>query len=322
MTSSPMVKSLVKVISENVTNKFKFQKDVAGQIEHYLAQKQIKTKRINVRDFIYGLSQKMKTIHDTVVLNEPLRFESKIDQGVFVELYEAGLNSQEAFDYILETVKDSPKEKIDKILLELQDFSQLKQFYKRAEMYKDNSVFDFLRFKEVGNGKVVMSLKPEFKSTDDTKQKFRDDFNKLQELDPQLANEIIEFQLYRYGLNNKIGSFIEGLPMDLNINALALASDLLRSKSARAEIKEELRANLYAKNKSLLPVVKSIQPNSTNKKVVVFEDKIYVRTNEKEAFIKLPIGKFDADENFTAYNVSKVSEASNKIDEEQIKKGC
>ena len=34
----------------------------------------------------------------------------------------------------------------------------------------------------------------------------------------------------------------------------------------------------------------------------------------------LNIGKFDADENFTAYNVSKVSESSNKIDEEQIKK--
>jgi len=323
MTSSPIVKSLVKVMSENVTNKFKFQKDVAGQIEHYLAQKQIKTKRINVKDFIYGLSQKMKTIHDAVVLNEPLRFESEIDNDSINNLYKAGLNSQEAYNYELEKLSTYfSKESVAIAEKEVKVYADLMMLRKRAEMYKDNSVFDFLRFKEVGNGKVVMSLKPEFKATDDTKQKFRDDFNKLQELDPQLANEIIEFQLYRYGLNNKIGSFIEGLPMDLNINALALASDLLRSKSARAEIKEELRANLYAKNKSLLPVVKSIQPNTTNKKVVVFEDKIYVRTNEKESFIKLPIGKFDADENFTAYNVSKVTEASNKIDEEQIKKGC
>ena len=315
VSANPEVKKIITSLSKEVNNSFELEKKYQGQVEQYLSQKFLKKKRDNVSNFIYGLSKKMEAIYNQVVLNAETKFNSETGADIKT-LYEVGLYGEEAFNEMMYNYKDLDT---DKIIEELKEYSSIISIAEKSEMFKGNSFFDFLQFKDV-DGKKLMSIKKDFKATDEVLSKFREDFKKIQELDPDLANDIIDYQLYRYGTNNKIGSYIEGLPMDINVMSLDLASKIIKSPSKLESLKKEIKVNLMVANKGMLMNFNSVgvlNKYSGAKKLATVNDIVYEKvkrtTKDKngndiitENFVKANIGKFEADNNFTAYNVEAV----------------
>lgn len=323
ITSSPLIKKLVKSIGESLTNQFTFNKAVDEQVLHYLAQHQLSTQRVSPSKFITDLSNKMHNIYRAVVLNET---EVEVAQHVS-EMIEAGSN----FESVIKNYEGTYTRQ--QMVDDFNDYVDMVTVMNQADMFKGNSVFDYLQFKEDDNGKLVMSLKPDFKATSETKQKFKDDFKEIQALDPELARDIIDYQLYRFGFNNKIGSFIDGMPTDLHVKSLVDTTKLINNPSLLSSMEREIAANLIGKNSDLVKVVtdKSIVENKylpaneiilkdDKYKLVKYNDVIYTRIGQSTKYSKFNLGKFETNNNFTAYNIDKKLSAVTKEDIEEIKK--
>jgi len=130
-------------------------------------------------------------------------------------------------------------------------------------------------------------------------------------------------------LNNKMGSFIDGLPLDINIRFAKKATQLKNSGINQAE----MQINLLSANQDLMPKVKGV--NSVDKKgleakamkkpFVTYEGNIYVNIDTNKpgtSYIRFNNGKFDSDENFTAYNVAYSPSSTTQADINENKKNC
>jgi phage repressor protein C with HTH and peptisase S24 domain len=184
---------------------------------------------------------------------------------------------------------------------------------KVSDRLKGNSVLKYLEFKTLDNGRLLVSLNPKYKATEQSKKEFKQDFLKIQEILPDLAREIKDYQLLRYGLNNRMGSFIDGLPMDMNIKGLKRASTLINNPYSVNKNSGVIRNNLVQKNKDLLKVVSDnqiemhngkFQTNRNSKeKYLVYNNEVYSKGVDGN-YAKTFEGKFETDENFTRYNLS------------------
>ena len=299
LLSSPEIKSIVKELSEQFTNKFEFQKRVDEQLMHYFSQSQISNKVDSASDFIYDFSAKMKTIYDAAVLGK-----GEVEIESYLEAIIEGRQTKEFYapHYgMAEIEKSLEKVKADKLALKVSD------------RLKGNSVIKYLEFKTLDDGKLLVSLNPKYKATEQSKKEFKQDFLKIQEILPDLAREIKDYQLLRYGLNNRMGSFIDGLPMDMNIKGLKRASTLINNPYSVNKNSGVIRNNLVQKNKDLLKVVSDnqiemhqgkFQTNRNSKeKYLMYNNEVYSKGTDGN-YSKTFEGKFETDENFTRYNLS------------------
>jgi len=320
LVSSPNAKKVIKRTGKLVGNEFEFNKRAEEQIAQYVSQFLLNNKRTNAKEFMYSLPKKIQAIQSSLSGDTNLEAEDYVEAIV-------DATSQEEIDRVYDIYGslDGGRAKIDK---EVKAYREQLLMLEDAQKYQGNIVFDYITFKDTPSG-VAMSLSPKFKATSEIQEKFRKDFEALQKLDPELANEIIDYQLYRFGLNNKMGSFIDGLPLDINIRFAKKATQLKNSGINQAE----MQINLLSANQDLMPKVKGV--NSVDKKgleakamkkpFVTYEGNIYVNKDTNKpgtSYIRFNNGKFDSDENFTAYNVAYSPSSTTQADINENKKNC
>jgi hypothetical protein len=356
LTANPEINNVVEKLAEKSTNAFEFKKRFKEQMMMSIAQKQVSKQRDNVEKFIGDFSNRMKSIYDAVVLGKSdsavsqstMNLINQIDNVSTVEEQEAILDSN-AKGY--NTTVDLLKSDIEEARIKIHQSQSVDKF-------NDNAFFENLEFRELtkGSEEVIVSLSPKFKATDETMKNFQEGFKEIQKLDPQLAKEIIDYQLYRYGTNNKIGSFIDGLPMDIRTKALLEATKIKKSisemnlmqeadelidpitgdimemkreeeSSFNQKYKDQLRDNLAGANADLIKKItyqKNISkmfPNgdlelNITEDYVNYEDVVY-KHKGRNIFTKLP--GFESNANFTSYNIADVN-TSTQEEIDEIKK--
>jgi len=352
LTANTKVNELVDKTADLMSNKFEFKKRFKEQLMMSIAQKQVSKKRENVGEFIYGFSNKMKTIYDGVVLGKvdnkvpssTVKIINDLDNAVTVEEKDAILNS----------VAKRMKTDIPGVIKTLDKRRAQLEEVKSIDKFKGNAFFENLQFKEKSKNSndVVMSLNPKFKATEETRQDFINGFKEIQKIDPDLAKDIIDYQLYRYGTNNKIGSFIDGLPMTVNTNSLKEATKIKNSINKNIQVQQadevidpatgeivstpeinttgfienysnQIKENLIGANADLIPSVsfKEMVTNPTKEgfelkesehDYVSYENNVYKKESSSNKYVKLD--GFESDANFTAYNTTD----SNSATQEQI----
>ena len=326
ITSNPELRKITDSIAETTYNPYEFKRRITEQLMQYFAQNQISKERESVSNFIYGFSKKMNTLYNAAILGK-----TDIEVASHIEAIHNTIipQAQEALynDYL----KYTTKEKLDK---ELREYDDALAMVNLANKFKGNTFFENLIFnpKSKGSSEVVMSLSPEFKATDQSKKEFQKDFKKIQETNPELARDIIDYQLYRYGVNNKIGSFIDGLPMDINIKMLRNITKFKNNPNYINDYKGEIANNLILANQDLFNQVKhadikkviddkTITLNKDKGVFVSYEDNIYRKTGD--VYKKFNKGKFEADNNFVAYNTGRLDKTvATKEEIINLKKSC
>ena len=112
-----------------------------------------------------------------------------------------------------------------------------------------------------------------------------------------------------------MGSFIDGLPMGMNIKSLSRATKLISNPSAILDNENIIKNNLVLKNKDLVMKISSSEMiNATSNsfrsalmkkpKYLSYNGDIYANRNEGSDYVKIKEGNFESDENFTRYNLS------------------
>ena len=353
LTANDQVNSLVEKLSKNFSNSFEFKKRFKEQLMMSIAQRQISKQRDDVEKFIYEFSGKMKSIYDGVVLGKT---DSSIPQST-IQMLEDVENAVTIEDRskVLQDIATMFGTDVDSVLKSLEARSEEYKAHKSIDKFKDNTFFKNLQFKPKtkGSEELVVSLNPQFKATEETRQEFIKGFEEIQKIDPDLAKEIIDYQLYRYGTNNKIGSFIDGLPTDISLTALKAATKIKASITdtntiqeadsfinadgsitEQSEVKEskfkstyanQISDNLIGANADLLKEIsyqkdiKKLMPNGDIEADIEgdyfsYQNNAYKRVNQSDMFSK--IDNFESDANFTAYNVSETNSATQaQIDE-------
>lgn len=332
LTANPQVVDVIDYLSDMMPNPFGFKKRTSETIMKIFAQKQIKTKRDDVGKWFYDFAGQMKAMKDfnktgkadikvsdnpginSLVKNIQNKLESEEnilkpkDEVIFNELEKTqkglGVSSLERYKTLLD--------KYDGMLSEVND----------AAKFEGNKFLEYIQFTEDADGRILMSLNPKFKATTQITDSVKQGFKDLQDIDPQLANDIIDYQLYRYGTNNKIGSMIDVLPQSINVNQLVDVSQFkdninaLPKEQSKELIEENILENLLVENKDELKEVKaddvfesqdgSFRPrtnrlqNKEGKQItyVVYDDAIHVWNNNAGIYVKMYA---DSDNNFTAF---------------------
>ena len=177
-----------------------------------------------------------------------------------------------------------------------------------------------------------MKLDKNFKATSESLEKFEEDFIHLQKLDPELAQEIIDYQLYRWGTNNKRGSFIDGLPMSIKTDGLIDATKFKEDKSWVNENKNNTITNVLYKNRELLPNVSNIKYNRSFKGDYIVnkkDNRVYkAERQERHPFAftgtynLVSSGTFQGDQYFSAYDIGKASPSATQEQNNAIKTKC
>jgi hypothetical protein len=281
-----------------------------------VAQNQLSEQRQDVADFIYDLSAKMRVIQNVAYLDDT-NIDAKKEVKAIAKL--EGLAKKER---IAERKAKLPT-RFANIEADLKAYEANLLLVNEAARFKDNSVFQHLQFDDVSIGrgkkkvtKSLMKLNKNFKSTEESRELFKKDFLALQELDPQLAQELIDYQLYRWGTNNKIGSFIDGLPTNIKIKAL-VDSSRINNEPMSLDFQKELRRNLIFANKDLAKEVgnlKKYKGGFVTMKGELYETqldeqtikdlatrKIQYKNLKGPVYEKVDMGLFQSNESFTAY---------------------
>lgn len=222
LTADRKISDVIDTVSKNLSNAFEFKKRAKEQLMMSVAQRQIETNRKDVQSFIYGLSDRVSKIYDYVVLDK-----KGVEASSMIERITSRETEQEMNDEIIRYASVVGEERVSR---ELREYNEQMDSLSQIDKYADNQMFKYIEFKpkEKGSSEILMRLSPKFKATEESMAEFKEGFKELQEVDPQLAQEIIDYQLYRFGTNNKIGSFIDGLPSSVSLNGLVDASILKR----------------------------------------------------------------------------------------------
>ena len=310
LTANSYLNDIMDTVGKSLSNVYNVRKNAKEQVMQAVAQDQLSEQRKDVAKFIHDVSNKMKIIQNVAYL-EDTEVQGRKHIKAIANL--EGLAKQEAIDKVISRYKNK-----EDFAPELQAYEDALILTKEAQRFVGNSVFQHLQFNETvkGNGKFLMRLNPNFKSTEESKELFKKDFLALQKIDPQLAQELIDYQLYRWGTNNKRGSFIDGLPVNVKLKALERASEINNNEWVSSNSKE-IKRNLILANKDLMPSVKNLK--EYNGDFVILKDKIYesqldeseLKEFKKSGAISTKLdgeiyqeyrkGTFQSNEYFTAY---------------------
>ncbi len=209
-------------LQANNPNQFKnqFNEDLI----HLISQNQLSKRRTNVFDFMYNTSKKLENIKNSSL--DLAELPKEVTTQV-VKLYEI----KEQFGSISNEFLEQ-KKKVERIIKNVDSkikiYEEFLENKKDAEKYKGNKFIENLNFFTIEKtGEKLVSLSNNFKASEEIKNDIIKGFKDLQNLNPDLAQDIIDYQLYRYGVNNKIGSFIDILPSNINMQ---VSKDLTRYK--------------------------------------------------------------------------------------------
>jgi hypothetical protein len=338
LTANFQVNEIMDMAGRALGNKFQLRKNAKEQLMQSVAQNQLSEQREDVAEFIYDLSAKMRVIQNVAYLDDTTVNARKEVKAI------AKLEGKAKQDRIAERRAKHPK-RFANIEADLKAYEDNLLLVKEAARFKDNSVFQHLQFDdvEIGRGKKkvtksLMKLNKNFKSTEESRELFKKDFLALQKLDPQLAQEIIDYQLYRWGTNNKIGSFIDGLPTDIKIKAL-VDSSRINNEAISVDFQKELRRNLILANKDLAKEVgnlKKYKGDFVTLKGELYETqldeqtisdlksrKIEYKHIKGPVYEKFDMGTFQSNKSFTAYeNKNKEKPVATEETVEEMIESC
>lgn len=212
--------TLNKSIEKDLGKKFfNFKNQIPNIISHYVSQHQLSKQRKDVDKFMVDLPKKLSNIKDKIQGRE-IKSEPKQLVNAYNDITNAITpeSKEEAYNY---HYKKSGKyfAKTGGFDSRLKKYEESLNELKSIDKFKGNPFFDFLVFEELDD-RLLMKYNPQFKMTETIKKEAMKGFEELQELDPNLAKDIIDYQLYRFGVNNKIGSMIEVLPIDIDIKMM------------------------------------------------------------------------------------------------------
>jgi hypothetical protein len=198
---------------------------------------------------MYNISKKLENIKNSSLDLIELPKEVNIQ---IVKLYEI----KEKYGSISNEYS-TQKNKVEKIIKNVENklkiYEEFIEDKKDAQKYKGNKFIENLNFFTIERtGEKLVSLSNNFKASEEIKNDVIKGFENLQNLNPELAQDIIDYQLYRYGVNNKIGSFIDILPSNINIQ---VSKDLTRYKKDDKFISnnmDNIVNNIALKNKEML----------------------------------------------------------------------
>jgi len=322
LTSNPSVVAMIEEVSNLTDNPFAFRKKVTETILKIFAQKQINTKRDNVKEWFYDFGNRLSAIKsgntDNITVSENSQEnDATIAMNTLMNENPFWTKEEAILDYGGGDISLIPK-----YLDLLGKYETAINEVENASKFKDNTFFNYLQFPVQEDGKVLMRLDPKFKATTQVTQDIKDGFKDIQGLDPQLANDIIDYQLYRHGTNNKIGSLIDVLPRSIDINQLIDTTEFKNQIESMPEvdskylISDTLVDNIIADNKDLLSNVSYkndiaredaangnwfiLNADSKLSKQIYLEynDSAYKYSKDSNSYVKIQV---ESDKNFTAF---------------------
>ena len=337
LTSNPVVLNVIEKISILTENKYAFAKNAAESIMKIFAQKQIVNPSKDVTKWFYDFGNKISSIKN--VSSNPTITNNTKDQSLVENIYKFSQSnpSLSIRNSIIEYAGAASFD--EKRIAHLESLlNKYESSINESESLKRFSKNNFIQYVEITkdeNDKLLLKLDPKYKNSSDITNSIKEGFLELQEMNPELAQEFINYQLYRYGVNNKIGSFIDVLPKNIDINQLTDVSkfkkniESMDSSKATALVEKEFTNNLIFDNKSLLSNIeskniidnseilneegdiKSFQLKQENLFYVNYNNKVYYLSDSKLTYLLL--GNIQGDENFTAFE-NKVTQKSTSID--------
>jgi len=348
ITSLPKVESVLGKVGRSMNSPFAFEKGVTGQIEHYFSQFQLKTKREDAKKFVYEFPKRMQDLVNSLASDVVDVGPPSITKNIYNKIALAITQEQQDMLYAEEIRLNKAAMNqigltVEKLNEKLVEYDKQVKDASKNRVLKGNIFIKALVIREV-NDKLVMSMDGNYKGTKNMRKKMKKAFLKLQEFNPELANEFIDYQLYRYGLNDKIGSFLDALPIDINVKALAKATRFRNKAVGKADMNKELSEmaiNMVAENQSNVQEVRSVAkeipgyiiPREKEGQYISYKNKIYSRktgdfsedlrkfAGDEKVYEEINKGDFQSDENFTAYNIAKFDE-NNQSEFNKLKKDC
>ena len=201
-------------------------------VTHMIAQNQINKQRGNIEEFIDNTQDKLASIRENA-FGQPVQLSAEVRDAI-----DTTVNFEQAKQDLIDSYGYSEA----RATREINEAKQLIEAQNQAEALKGNTFIENLNVKyQKDKGKIVkdendmpivtdVTFGEAYRNDKKLMMKVREDFKKLQELDGELAQDIIDYQLYRYGVNNKIGSFIDVLPIDINIQFMKDSSVVLNQQ--------------------------------------------------------------------------------------------
>jgi len=267
LTETRSVVSAIEHIAEFTNNPFKFKEKISESVMKIFAQNQINTKRDNVKTWFYDFPNKLEGIkkfnkngETNIVVDEDQMINDNV-KAIYDDIQANPLIAKD--DAIMKFVRSlgGNETMLPKYQTLLSKYEDAVDDVGMADKFKGNKFFDYLQFTKDDKGRTLMSLDPKFKATSQIIKDVKKGFKEIQDVAPDIAKDIIDYQLYRYGTNNKIGSFIDVLPMEINRNQLIETTkfkekiDEALPADAQRMIREKFTDNLIADNKEYLEEV-------------------------------------------------------------------
>ena len=343
----PRLEGVIENMAKSMVSPNLFKKEIDNQLMHYFSQFQLSTKRDNPSEFVYGFPETVQNIVKSLK-DGAVNIEAGFVTKDIYEATQAAINEEGANQIYEEKLKEWSIE-IEKSRKEGNNIEDsLARYQKEVDevnknkMFKDNIFLNSIEFNEKEN-KTVMSLSKDQQATKGMRDKIEKAFNDIQNKNPQLAKDFIDYQLYRHGVNDKIGSFIGALPVNIHSKMLAKSTrfrkDFLGKESVTNEL-NEIKLNTIAQNKDIIKQPKEseikkefedyLELKVNRSKFIVYNENIYERLNNQEGkttdiIYKKPkgLGDFKMDDNFVSYIIDKALDKKSSLKEaEEFKKKC
>jgi hypothetical protein len=341
LTSNKTVLDLIDKTSKLTSNAFQFKKKAAESVMKIIAQKQIKNAPKNVGEFIYSFAEKiksLKTFNSTgeydITVDTDARTNSNVKNMYNISKASPLMTNREAVTAYSGSTDAAVLDKYEPLLAK---YEEAVNDVSEMDKFADNKFIEYTQVVEQEDGTSLLRLDPKFKVTTQVTQDVKDGFLEIQKNDPALAQEIVNYQLYRHVVNNKIGSFIDVLPKSIDIKQLTDVSEFkesiedMPSVDAIYAVDEALMDNLIADNKSLLGDVHTSEINSksiigeqefptsfeTDEELgtyVTYNGNIYKKFGS--GYTKL--GNIQGDENFTAFEQAPISSVEKVVEVKQF----
>jgi hypothetical protein len=159
----------------------------------------------------------------------------------------------------------------------VEEYDRLSDIVSESQALSDNEFLNYLTFRTVDD-KTTIGPKREFRrTTENVKDSVRKSFL---ELPQSLQNKFVDYQLLRFGIDDKIGSLMDMLPQDLH---LKLLKDISQANKNKADYLKE-NMPLIERNTMLslakdMPQYLGVQQISRNE-VAFMGDMEYVKNDD------------------------------------------
>jgi hypothetical protein len=220
-TESPRIYDLAKSLGFTKTV-------VADSIIHQFSQKYLTEEIHDAEEFVYGMGQYINNVINStnsgqVKVSHPAldSIPSSSNRDMAINLLNEYINKRVSGEEDLGTreVLENRGVVISEVM---EQYEQLENSINESKELQKNTFFNYITTKEteLADGTKVFLIQPKKdfrRSSYHVKDTIREDFKKLPQ---ELQDNFINYQLLRHGINDKLGSMIEMLPIDLQLDVL------------------------------------------------------------------------------------------------------